>query len=472
MEVYIKLETLIKLIETNQSFLLKRILYYAKLHDYAKYTSTLEEAWATSISGISEALIECIQNEKNVPEINVDQDFMNEEITSFGRMEAQRHRQRGITLEMYLGLIKYYRQSYIDLIEDSIINQKEQHIYTLWVNRFFDHTEIAFCKEWNVNSKETLITELQNTNRMLTNEKNKYLTIFESIPTPVILFDANHYCINLNYAAQQFLQENLNAPGHVYYMDNHNQKADVVIPCIIDKYYSFCAGNKDKSDIETICELPTNVKKNINIKFHRMLDVSGKFTGTVVILTDQTEQKDIEAQLRYMSFYDILTGLSNRSYFEQEIARLSGKTGLVVGIISCDIDGLKLVNDNLGHHAGDLLIRSVGSILKSSFRKSDMVCRIGGDEFLALMPETDEKTVQEIYQKIRMKIKQHNQKNLIKPISISIGWAIGKLCTANDIHELIKDADRLMYGEKKTNHDNYNRLFMERFQKYGKGLFA
>jgi len=92
------LEKLIELIQNSQSFLLKQILYYAKIHDYVKYSSTLEEAWVASVTGLSDALIGCIQNDQEIPELNVDQDFISEPITEFGRIEALRHRQRVISL--------------------------------------------------------------------------------------------------------------------------------------------------------------------------------------------------------------------------------------------------------------------------------------------------------------------------------------------------------------------------------------
>ncbi len=462
------MEKLIELLKTSQPFLLTRILHYAKIHDYVKYTSTLEEAWVVSVSGLTEALVQGIQN--GIPEINVDQDFINEPATYFGRIEAKKHRQRGITLEMFLGLMKYYRQSYIDLISNSIPDKEQQRLYTTRINRYFDQNEIAFCKEWNLQSNDTLLSELQNTTREITNEKNRYLTIFESIPTPVILLDAEHYCYNINYAAQQFLQEDSYSPGHIYYTDNHKQKAKDVIPCIFEEYTDFCEGNLHEATMEKVCELPRG-KKNIIIKFRRMLDVSGKFTGTVIILTDQTEQKMVEEQLRYRSFYDILTGLYNRSHFEHEIARLSTAAGDMFGIVSCDIDGLKLVNDNLGHQAGDLLLRFVGNILRSSFRDNDMIYRIGGDEFLAMMPYSDDQTTQNACQKIRTKIEKHNVVDKKNPISISIGWATGRLFTDKDILNIIKEADDLMYFDKKTNHEQYKLLFLERFQEYGKDLF-
>lgn len=463
------MEKLIELIQKNQSFLLKRTLYYAKRHDYVKYTSTLEEAWVASISGLSDALVECIKNEKEVPEIDVDQDFLNDQKSIFGVTEARKHRERGITLEMFLGLMKYYRQSYLDLIW-AFDSNKNYILYSLWINRFFDQNEIAFCVEWNEQSGEALLSELQNSNRALSNEKNRYLTIFESIPAPVILLDDKNICHNINFAAQQLFFENVNSPGHIYYSESYiMQSAKELLPWMIEDIDAFCRRKETETTIEKVFDSPENGKRNLNIKFHRMLDVSGKFEGTVIIFTDQTELKQIEEQLRSMSFHDALTGLYNRTYLIQEFRRIITGRFNPVGIISCDIDGLKLVNDNLGHHSGDALIIAVGNLLLSCFSENDVVCRIGGDEFLVVMHRVNDETVVRACRRIRDQIAEYNTKNKLS-VSISIGWSVGNLIEIQDAFEAIKEADNQMYSEKKENHIKYTALFSNLFSQYGKGL--
>lgn len=172
-----------------------------------------------------------------------------------------------------------------------------------------------------------------------------------------------------------------------------------------------------------------------------------------------------------MSFHDPMTGLYNRAYLKEEIIRVTAGRNNPLGIISCDIDGLKLVNDLLGHHAGDTLIKTVSRILVDSFRKCDVVARMGGDEFIIFMPTSDKKTIQEACQRIRDSITKHNQTDLEKPISVSTGWANGNVFSYKDIHELVKKADSLMYINKRDNKPKYNELFNQRFQLYGEELF-
>jgi diguanylate cyclase len=466
------MEILRDLIKDNQAFLVKRILHYAKLHDYVKYTSTLEEAWIASISGLSEALINGILTDKQIPEIEVDHDFTNNPISSFGVIEARIHRHRGVSLEMFLGLMKYYRQSYIDLVKEKVVDQEQQNLYLLWINRFFDHNEIAFCSEWTAQSRELMLSELQDTNRRLTNEKNKYLTIFESIPTPAILLDAENRCINMNYSAQLLFQENIRSSGHIYYSNSSEQPTlSDALPWIINEFMDFYQGDEMEATVEKDFESSSQGNRNLIIKFHRMLDVSNKFEGTVILFTDMTERKIIEEQLRHISFHDILTGLYNRAYMEQEIIRISTGRFNPVGFISLDIDGLKLINDNLGHNAGDTLLRTVSQIIKSCFRDSDIVARCGGDEFAVLMPASDALTVQNACQRISDKILEHNKLFLNMPVSVSMGWAVRSLAINEKFSNVIREADRLMYEDKQENHLKYANLFKQRFKEYGDKLF-
>ncbi|MHB8157013.1 MAG: HD-GYP domain-containing protein [Desulfocucumaceae bacterium] len=149
-----------------------------------------------------------------------------------------------------------------------------------------------------------------------------------------------------------------------------------------------------------------------------------------------------------MSFHDSLTGLFNRAYFEQEMTRLESGRHYPAGIIVCDVDGLKLVNDTFGHDTGDSLLIAAASVIKESFRGGDIIARIGGDEFAVLLSNSPKVVVEDSYRRIKKSIDRHNQLNQELPLSISIGFAVcddGKNISMN---ELYKEADNSMYREK------------------------
>lgn len=161
-----------------------------------------------------------------------------------------------------------------------------------------------------------------------------------------------------------------------------------------------------------------------------------------IILRNKTEER-----VKYLTFHDYLTGLYNRVYFEEEMHRLSTGRYDPVSIIICDLDGLKFINDTMGHEAGDALLVEAASIIKNSFRESDVVARVGGDEFAVLLPNSDEKTVKCACDRLRSSILSYNETNQTLPLSISLGFAT-RLDVSLTMDELFKEADNNMYREK------------------------
>jgi diguanylate cyclase (GGDEF)-like protein/PAS domain S-box-containing protein len=162
---------------------------------------------------------------------------------------------------------------------------------------------------------------------------------------------------------------------------------------------------------------------------------------------DITERKQMEEQLRYLSLHDALTGLYNRAYFEEEMHRLESGRFNPIGLVLCDVDGLKLVNDTLGHESGDVLLIESANVIKNALRQGDMVARIGGDEFAILLPQSDAETVEAVCSRIREAIKSYNTKDYGLTLSISIGIAVANNAPAN-MDNLFKEADENMYREK------------------------
>lgn len=167
----------------------------------------------------------------------------------------------------------------------------------------------------------------------------------------------------------------------------------------------------------------------------------------IVVVRNITERKKAEEQLKYLSLHDALTGLYNRAYFEQEMQRLNtGWRYFPVSIIVCDIDGLKLVNDILGHKTGDRLIAKAADIIRKCFRQGEMIARIGGDEFAVLLPNSGQRVARNAGIRLRKAFAAYNTRGGGLPLSISIGYDVGQRDTA--VQDIFKKADDCMYREK------------------------
>lgn len=174
--------------------------------------------------------------------------------------------------------------------------------------------------------------------------------------------------------------------------------------------------------------------------------VSGE-DETTLLIRDITLKKKMALKLEYNSLHDNLTGLSNRTYFEEKMASFDGAGFNPVGLMISDIDGLKFINDTMGHLTGDRLLVEVADIFKRSFENSELIARIGGDEFAAIIPDCNEKMLEAYRKELIERVKQCNNKNINPIISISMGFAI-KEDETQSMYDIYKEADNNMYREK------------------------
>jgi diguanylate cyclase (GGDEF)-like protein/PAS domain S-box-containing protein len=169
----------------------------------------------------------------------------------------------------------------------------------------------------------------------------------------------------------------------------------------------------------------------------------------MIICRDISERKRRECELRNMSYYDSLTGLYNRAFFENEVKRAISRACFPLALIVCDVDGLKIVNDNLGHETGDRLLKTAAETLKQAVPDNEILSRIGGDEFVVLLLNTRKEEVIEVCRRIQQRIAEFNQEVNSFHLSISFGYAISNGVT-DSIKELFKEADDNMYKAKQS----------------------
>ncbi len=177
-------------------------------------------------------------------------------------------------------------------------------------------------------------------------------------------------------------------------------------------------------------------------------DIDENVIGFRGIGRDVTERVNYEAQLKYLSLHDQLTGLNNRSYFENELSRLNNSREYPITIIVADLDGLKLVNDTVGHEQGDQMLKACAGMLRDSVRRADILARVGGDEFVIIMPSTNHDDGQRIIKRIYKNLDRFNEKKLGPlPISLSTGMATASI-DEKMLETTFKEADDNMYRDK------------------------
>ncbi|MBZ4669505.1 MAG: diguanylate cyclase and metal dependent phosphohydrolase [Defluviitaleaceae bacterium] len=169
----------------------------------------------------------------------------------------------------------------------------------------------------------------------------------------------------------------------------------------------------------------------------------------MTIIRGITERKLAQEKLEHLGTHDILTGLYNRNFFEEKLAFVGKQNIVPTGLIICDADGLKLINDTIGHKAGDMLLKTAADVLRKCFRGQDIIARIGGDEFAVILPNASIEIVEEAVDRIRKMVENSKftfEKENI-PLSMSIGYAV-KNNSFKKIEEVFKEADNNMYREK------------------------
>lgn len=182
--------------------------------------------------------------------------------------------------------------------------------------------------------------------------------------------------------------------------------------------------------------------------------VNGELIGAIGIYTDISDRVRMEEALRAMALRDDLSGLYNRRGFTvlaKQHLNIAAREKRRLFLLYADLDNLKKINDTFGHPAGDCALRAASRVMKATFRKSDVLARIGGDEFVILAIETKEASPEILNQRFQDALKSHNQESQQKyELSVSVGWCIYDPADPCSLDELIILADKAMYLHKST----------------------
>ena len=176
-----------------------------------------------------------------------------------------------------------------------------------------------------------------------------------------------------------------------------------------------------------------------------ILDKKGNVTGVVLVFRDYTEKKEKEEEILHLSYHDQLTGLRNRRFFEEELVRVNAKRNLPMTLVLIDLNGLKLINDGFGHQQGDLALQKVAGVLQQACQPGWTVARIGGDEFVMILPQVGEADAEILVNQIRNLISLERVGSL--QLSASIGWAT-HMTALESVTDVFKLAEDRMYRRK------------------------
>lgn len=179
----------------------------------------------------------------------------------------------------------------------------------------------------------------------------------------------------------------------------------------------------------------------------------GKTFAVTVVSKDVTRLKRMEEKLHFLSVTDELTGIYNRRGFftlTEHLLKVAKRTKKGIHMLYVDLDGLKEINDTHGHHVGDTALIALASILKGIYRESDIVARIGGDEFVVVPVGAERDTAAMIRRRLEKAIESHNAKgDKCYRLSVSCGIVFYDPAAPCSLDELLKQADKSMYKDKR-----------------------
>lgn len=189
---------------------------------------------------------------------------------------------------------------------------------------------------------------------------------------------------------------------------------------------------------------------NVHLHWTLMPGHEKDFGWVLVALQDVTARKKAEEYLRYLGTHDVMTGLYNRAFFEETLQNLEANRRDPVSFIIVDLNGLKTANDTLGHHAGDKLIRRTAEVLKASIEEGTIAARIGGDEFILIMPGADAQKAREMVERVESLVAMNNKYYREPELSLSIGASTS--AAGFPLLKFISLADDEMYKHKGIYH--------------------
>ena len=294
------------------------------------------------------------------------------------------------------------------------------------------------------------IIKFTNSQDELQESNERFKAYIEISPVGIFIFDFIGKFTEINPKACQILgyseKELLNIPFDVILISEDLNRAILGIEDIIKKEF-----NEGEYKV---------IRKNGDVIWVSIIAAKLNHNSAIVFCTDISHRKEREERIEYLSSHDSLTNIHNRRFFEEKMKLLDKEDFLPLSYIICDINGLKLINDALGHMVGDMALIDLSKILENNTRTQDFLARVGGDEFALLLPNTNSSEAEIIMNQIAAECKGTtvviDDSNI--ELSISLGYAT-KAETGQSLSYITKIAEDFMYRRKLMHRESFHSSF-------------
>ncbi len=216
------------------------------------------------------------------------------------------------------------------------------------------------------------------------------------------------------------------------------KKANIVEKAIL-------SGEIVELEADTILICKDGTEKYIEDSTAPIFQKDGEIVGAVLVFNDVSDKTEKLRDIEFLSFHDELTGLYNRRFYEEELNRIDTERNLPITIAMGDLNGLKLINDSFGHKMGDEFLIKAAEAIKNGCRADDIIARVGGDEFMIILPKTNTYEASGIIERINHFLSEERVNGL--EITISFGYQTKEEIGTN-IETIYKNSEDAMYKQK------------------------
>lgn len=287
-------------------------------------------------------------------------------------------------------------------------------------------------------------TEVTKMNRELEKSNTLFSAILESSPEIMVYSVDRNYCYTAfnnrhKYSMlRKWNRETFNGMNALDLISDPEQKKNQKANydrALAGEYFSFI--DEYGTDVEALTYWQNHYSPIMNQE-HEII-------GLTCFILNITALKRAQEKNQYLSYHDNLTGVYNRRYYEEVLARIDKERHMPISIIIGDLNGLKLVNDAFGHATGDRMLKGAAEALSSACRPQDIIARWGGDEFIVLLPSTGPDEVEEIVETAKRVCAQTVISTI--PVDVSFGWYT-KVSVDESMSSALKNAEDYMYKNK------------------------